>query len=187
LAPQVLLNCGGANVGTCDGGDSGAAYQWIHTNGITDETCAPYRATDLNCTAENVCMNCGFDLNNPQKLCKAQKPQRFWMVDQFGAVSGVNNMMAEIYARGPIACAIAVTNAFVAYQPGTIFQDKTGAKTPDHEISIVGWGTENGTPYWLIRNSWGTFWGDYNFAKVIRGVDNLGIESNGCNWATPKI
>ena len=42
---------------------------------------------------------------------------------------------------------------------GGIFIDKTGAKEIDHEISVVGWGVENGVKYWIGRNSWGTYWG----------------------------
>jgi cathepsin X len=207
LAPQVLLNCG--NAGTCQGGDSGAAYQYINQQGITDETCAPYQAIDLNCTAINVCKTCAPDFSNPAKKCQAQKPNKLWKVSQYGSVSGAANMMAEIYARGPITCAIAVTQPFVNYNGG-IFQDTTGAKTPDHEISLVGFGVgtlnspnlvlsravysssffpftdpQTNTQYWIGRNSWGTPWGEIGFFRLVRGVDNLGIESNGCNWAVP--
>ena len=92
-------------------------------------------------------------------------------------------MMQEIYQRGPIACAIAVPPAFRNYTSG-IFEDTTGAMEKTHEISVVGFGVENGTKYWMVRNSWGTQWGDQGFAKVIRGVNNINIESE-CAWATP--
>jgi hypothetical protein len=50
----------------------------------------------------------------------------------------------------------------------------------DHAISIVGYGTDNssGTPvdYWLMRNSWGTYWADGGFVRVQRGMNWLGIE-----------
>jgi hypothetical protein len=65
-----------------------------------------------------------------------------------------------------------------------IFEDKTHDKQITHEVSIVGFGEENGTPYWLIRNSWGTHWGIGGFMKLIRGKNNLAIESD-CAWATP--
>ena len=43
---------------------------------------------------------------------------------------------------------------------------------------------QNGTKYWMIRNSWGTYWGENGFMRLIRGVNNLGVESD-CAWATP--
>lgn len=93
-------------------------------------------------------------------------------------------MKQEIYQRGPIACGIAVTPALMNYTGG-IFEDKTGEKDIDHEVSVVGWGVENGVKYWLVRNSWGSYWGEKGFFRIVRGVDNLAIESE-CAWATPK-
>lgn len=92
-------------------------------------------------------------------------------------------MMNEIFQRGPITCAIAVTHELVNYTGG-IFNDKSGKKDLDHDISVTGWGEENGTKYWIIRNSWGSYWGEGGNFRLIRGVDNLGIEST-CSWATP--
>ena len=37
----------------------------------------------------------------------------------------------------------------------------------------------------MIRNSWGSHWGDFGFVRLIRGVNNLAVESD-CSWATPK-
>jgi cathepsin X len=86
-------------------------------------------------------------------------------------------MMNEIYQRGPITCAMAVTQAFVNYTGG-IFVDTTGRTNLDHDISIVGFGVDtNGTKYWIGRNSWGSYWGEKGFFRIIRGVNNLNIES----------
>ena len=67
-------------------------------------------------------------------------------------------MMNEIYQRGPISCAVAVTNELRNYTSG-VFEDKTGRTDEDHAVSITGWGEENGVKYWIIRNSWGSYWG----------------------------
>ena len=52
-----------------------------------------------------------------------------------------------------------------------------------HDISIVGFGVDNGTKYWTVRNSWGTQFGEDGFVRVIRGINNIAIESD-CAWAT---
>jgi len=92
-------------------------------------------------------------------------------------------MMAELYARGPIAATIAVTPALENYTSG-VFVDTTGDKSLDHSVSITGWGVDNGAKYWVVRNSWGTYWGEGGWARIVRGVNNLGIEAN-CDWAVP--
>jgi len=92
-------------------------------------------------------------------------------------------MMNEIYQRGPIACGTAVPQALENYTGG-IFEDTTGDMDITHEVSIVGFGVENGQKYWTVRNSWGSHWGESGFFRVVRGVNNMNIESD-CAWATP--
>lgn len=93
-------------------------------------------------------------------------------------------MMREIKERGPISCGVAVTDALLNYTGG-IFVDTTNATEVDHDISVVGYGVEDGVKYWMVRNSWGSHWGEQGFFRIVRGVNNIQIES-GCSWATPK-
>ena len=56
----------------------------------------------------------------------------------------------------------------------------------DHNVVVSGWGVENDAPYWIVRNSWGTWWGEHGWFRISMGRNMLGIES-ACDWAVPKI
>ena len=152
-------------------------------NEVTDETCSIYRARGLDngeeCSAMNVCRNC-----NPGEACFVPDQYLVYGVDEFGEVSGEENMMQEIAQRGPIACGISVPQALEDYTGG-IYCDDTGDMNIVHDISVVGYGEEDGNKFWLVRNSWGTHWGEEGFFRVCRGTNNIAIESD-CAWATPK-
>jgi cathepsin X len=68
---------------------------------------------------------------------------------------------------------------------GGIYEDITGDTKIDHEVAVVGYGEENREKYWLVRNSWGTWWGENGFFRVVRGKNNIMIESD-CVYALPK-
>ena len=59
-----------------------------------------------------------------------------------------------------------------------------------HAVVIVGYGTENDVDYWIVKNSWGKWWGDRGYFKIRRGVHMCGIGRHqvvvSCKAATPK-
>ena len=65
----------------------------------------------------------------------------------------------------------------IYFIPG-VYRHVTGEMLGGHAIKILGWGTENGTPYWLVANSWNYDWGDKGYFKILRGNDECGIESD---------
>lgn len=182
LSPQVILNCDKKDNG-CHGGDQLEAYRYIKEHGVPEEGCQRYAATGHDtgntCTDMDVCENC-----LPSKGCFPQKSYDKYYVSEVGTTLGEQQMMAEIYARGPIACSVAVTDGFLKYSGG-IFDDKTNATDVDHAISIVGWGEENGVPFWVLRNSWGSFWGESGWMRLVRGVNNVGVEGE-CAFGVPR-
>ena len=58
----------------------------------------------------------------------------------------------------------------------TILQHTNGFEEGGHAVKILGWGTDNGTPYWLVANSWDTDWGESGFFRIRRGHNECGIE-----------
>jgi cathepsin X len=103
-----------------------------------------------------LCRNCA-----PGEACVVPKSYEVYQVEEWGNVTGAENMTLEIAAHGPITVSIAVTAGFEAWKPADgVFCDATNATEVDHAVSIVGYGVEDGQDYWLVRNSWGTYWGD---------------------------
>jgi cathepsin X len=206
LAPQALLNFNQfLTGGTCNGGDHLKAYEFAHNHGIADDTCQVFVGldaahgfevndyTDADDIRSHQCYMCEWN-----GLCGfvPKSVHDVYGADEYGNVLGVDEMKAEIYARGPIACSInSEANAFNYYQGGVIKCDSaldTACKSPftDHVIVIAGWGVEEatGTPYWVGRNSYGTRWGEGaggGWFRLELGTDVLNLESNTCSFAVP--
>lgn len=79
--------------------------------------------------------------------------------------------------NGPITASMSVYEDFLTYKSG-VYTHKTGKNLGGHAIKLLGWGeTEDGTPYWLLANSWNDSWGDNGYFKIYRGNNTCGIES----------
>ena len=194
LSVQHLLNCGG--VGSCHGGSTDGPYQWISQitqqtgSGISYESAQPYiacssdstegfcGAVDTTCKAVNVARTCG-SFSQEGGPCVGLSSYPNATVKDYGSISGKEAMMKEIYSRGPIACEVDA-HPLLNYESGVF---KGAGNGTDHIVSVVGWGTdaEEGF-YWIVRNSWGEYWGEMGFFRIAEG--SLNIEEN-CSWAVP--
>lgn len=185
LSVQVILNCAVKIAGSCGGGDPLGVYLYMYKEGVPEDTCQQYKAIDEACTPINVCRNCVSPwvppLGNPG-ACSPVVDFPKHGVQSYGVVSGEAAMMAEIYFRGPIACEID-SDPLHAYTGG--IYSKTGPYSINHIVSVTGWGEEDGVKFWIVRNSWGTYWGEHGWFRTLRGANVLGIEEE-CAWAVPK-
>ena len=73
----------------------------------------------------------------------------------------------------------ASTSTFYLYTSGIFDYDNCGTE-PDHATLVVGYGEENGTEYWIMKNSWNTTWGEegYMRLKIVDGIGICGIQQS---------
>ena len=196
LSIQFLLNC--QMGGSCNGGDHLATYQAIKEYGsIPYDDCMIYQACssdskeaqcqenkgDFECTAINKCRTCDtFTARGGSCYPILYYPNA--TIAEYGAVRGAQDMMTEIYKNGPIACGINAEE-IVEYQSG-VLNLPNKLKMINHIISVVGWGYDKSLDkqYWIIRNSWGSYWGELGFMRLVLGENQLGIEKT-CAYAIP--
>jgi len=198
LSVQHILNCG--NVGSCHGGSVLGPYQWLKQlsdstgSGIAYETENPYLACSSEST-EGICKNGNFECSamNIARTCSTftdmggkcvgLKKYPNATISDYGAVSGADAMAREIYERGPISCGIDAA-PILKYTGGIV---STPSESIDHVISVVGWGKDasSGKQYWIVRNSWGEYWGEMGYIRVEKGNNALALETQ-CAWAVPK-
>lgn len=180
----------------CNGGQPSGAWNWFTKVGVvsggdfsdlnTGKTCSPYSLT--NC-AHHVAPTDGEpacdDLPNYRtpscpKACESGyavdfKKDKHFASSSYG-VRGEENMMKEMMELGTLSVSLTVYEDFETYSGG-VYQHTTGKALGGHAIKMIGWGVEDGTPYWLCVNSWNEGWGLNGLVKIKRGNNECGIES----------
>jgi cathepsin B len=194
-----LMSCCRACGQGCEGGYPPQAWQyWARTGLVTgglyqSKGCEPYPLPPcehhINSTHYPACSQSTAPTPKCASSCQSGYNVPYGQDKHFGAKaygvsSSVEAIQKEIQANGPVEADIDVYDDFLSYKSG-VYQHTTGSNLGGHAIKILGWGTENNTPYWLVANSWNADWGDKGYIKFIRGKDDCGIES-GINAGTPK-
>lgn len=176
ISRQVLINC--VEGSGCQGGDPAAAFQYIKDNGIPDDTCSPYLAREESCTPFNVCGNCF------PTACWPMTSYPKYSISDHGKVSGEQAMKEQLSMDGPIVCSICVDESFKSYSGG-ILRGSPDCDKRTHFVEITGYGRDpENAPYWIGRNSWGTYWGEHGWFRLAMGDEDLGVAQE-CFWAVP--
>ena len=181
LSVQHGLNCGIYTEG-CEGGYPILLGKFFNEFDIVPEECLKYNGKTDKCT--NDCKN-----------SKRYRVGKYGYLGGFYGNSSEELMMKEIRAHGPILGNIIVPSVFSYYSKGIFSQNalkNNSNQTPskntmftlghefqkvEHSTLIVGYGEEDGIKYWIGMNSWGEDWGEKGFYKILRGNNELNIES----------
>jgi len=204
LSIQYILNCATHVAGSCHGGSHTGVYDFISQKGFVPyDTCQPYLAcseestegicqhVDTTCSAANTCKTCD-TFAGMGGACTEIDYFPNATIAEFGTYSILSaptdiehRIKAEIYARGPVATGVNA-EPLVKYKGGVVRDTKMWHMMVNHVVSITGWGVdeETGDTYWIVRNSWGQYWGEMGFFRILAGKNSLGIEME-VAWATP--
>ncbi|CAH4011875.1 unnamed protein product [Pieris brassicae] len=79
-----------------------------------------------------------------------------------------------LHQNGPTTIALDAT-PLSKYINGIVKSSECKSKTINHAVLLVGYGTENGIPYWIVKNSWGPAWGEDGYVRIERGVNCINM------------
>lgn len=164
LSPQMIVDCDGTH--SCDGNNSGGIYtqawDWLKTHGgISSLSSYPITCCD--------------EAENPKIGQCPANPEHDVLVTGYSQVANDEDALAAAIAtQGPFSIAVSA-DAWQTWKGGKdgkgIMSASTCTGDIDHAVSIVGFDKTADTPYWIVRNQWGTSWGDEGYIYLAFGTD----------------
>ncbi len=156
LSEQQVVSCVTPGHG-CSGWYTEAAYDLFMSQGSAPEACMPYHANDTDPCIQHQC----------EKLAK---------ISRYRAVSNNVNSIKTALLEGPVKSSMAVEDTFQTYTGGCYDKPYYGT---NHAVLIVGWDDTmcNGDGAWIVKNSWGSGWGENGFFYIKYGCCQMGTNA----------
>jgi len=146
FAEQQLVDCSKSNYG-CNGGMQPTSFTYYKSNFAMAESSYSYTAKNGTCRYDG--RGTGVKASS-YKMVTANSPS---------AIKAALNVQ-------PVSILVdAEQGVFSSYKSGIMDSASCGTSL-DHAVGMVGYGSENGVEYWIMRNSWGTYWGDQGYMEI---------------------
>ncbi|VDO69610.1 unnamed protein product [Heligmosomoides polygyrus] len=159
LSEQEMIDCDSQNSG-CQGGYRPFAMNFVKQNGLMKEDEYPYRGNDHN-------------------QCLLKKDAERVFIKSHTMLSTNEEVIASwIATNGPATFGMNVTKSMYSYRSGIFSPSQEECEAHSlgsHALTLVGYGTESGQAYWLVKNSWGSRWGQNGYFQLARGQNSCGV------------
>lgn len=160
FSEQMLVDCDTSD-SACNGGLMEYTFEWIKSNG-------------------GLMLESDYAYTGKKGTCKSDSSKYAVKVTGYNKLSSddENDILNYLVETGPLAIAVNADplqnyiSGIASYSKSTC--DPSGI---NHAVNLVGYGVENGTKYWLVRNSWGADWGEDGYFRMLRGSGTCGINT----------
>merc|ERR1711953_1591864 len=154
LSEQQLMDCD-SNNNACNGGNPYVALQYImQEGGVDTEDSYPYEMAKSYCRYS--ANNMGASISGAKRI-------------NFGDEGDLEKAVAMV----PVSVAIDASHySFQLYSGGVYDEPYCSSYSLDHGVLAVGYGSEAGKDYWIVKNSWGTVWAEAGYIKMSKGSNN---------------
>jgi len=162
LSPEQITQCASAAYG-CGGGWTEVAYGYVKSaGGISQDSDYPYTS-----------------YQGVTGTCHADSSDFVISVSGYETISGESNMASYVQNTGPLSVCLDANN-WNSYTGGVM---SVCGQSVDHCVQAVGVDTSGTSPYWKVRNSWGTSWGESGYIRLAYGANTCDI-TNDPTWVS---
>jgi len=193
LSAEDLLGCCAICGNGCNGGYPPSVWEWLVVVGVVTggefgnySWCSSYslEKCDHHCTGhygpcpstEYPTPKCPTKCDSKSRYPKTYKEDKHHFKGSY-TTQGIERIQRDLMKYGPGEVSFTVYADFESYKSG-VYEHKSGSMLGGHAVKLIGWGVDNGVPYWTIANSWNEDWGEKGFFRIIRGKDECGIEDS---------
>ncbi|KAF3788806.1 Senescence-specific cysteine protease [Nymphaea thermarum] len=151
LSVQQLVDCDFYDYG-CRGGQMRNAFEYVHENhGLTVEFAYPYRGVD--------------------EPCREPSPRNASILGYEDVPENNEQALLQAVANQPVSVAIDANSRDFRFYSSGVFTGECGT-TLNHGVAVIGYAVgRNGMSYWIVKNSWGTRWGENGYVRMQRDVE----------------
>jgi cathepsin F len=158
LSEQDLINCVAKNSG-CDGGNMKNAFRYVkESNGVALEFDLPFKNLTRKC-----------------KLLPFNRVAPLYAYNKL-KTDNEDDIAYYLWATGPLSVALNA-NHLQFYVSGILDIPDCDKENTNHAVNLIGYGEEDGQKYWIVRNSWGSDWGEKGYFRIKRGEGMCGINT----------